>query len=73
MTISHAYKRVSEAMSLIENLNFYEIDSRQVRILNQQKLNKAYKLLDNFRDELIRENIRNKQKPGGTNDRYENT
>lgn len=73
MTISHAYKRVSEAMSLIENLNFYEIDSRQVRILNQQKLNKAYKVLDNFRDELIRENIRNKQKRGGTNDRYKNT
>lgn len=62
MTISHAYKKVSEAMSLIENLNFYEIESRQVRIVNQQKLNKAYRVLDNFRDELIRESIRNKQK-----------
>ena len=62
MTISHVYKKVSEAMSLIENLNFYEIESRQVRIVNQQKLNKAYRVLDNFRDELIRESIRNKQK-----------
>ena len=62
MTIGHAYKRVSEAMSLIENLNLYEIESRQVRIVNQQKLNKAYRVLDNFRDELIRENIKNKQK-----------
>ena len=62
MTISHAYKKVSEAMSLIENLNLYEIESRQVRIVNQQKLNKAYRVLDNFRDELIRESIRNKQK-----------
>ena len=68
MTISHAYKKVSEAMSLIENLNFYEIESRQVRILSQQKLNKTYRVLDNFRDELIRENIRNKQKQGGTNE-----
>lgn len=62
MTISHVYKKVSEAMSLIENLNFYEIESRQVRIIKQQKLNKAYRVLDNFRDELIRESIRNKKK-----------
>lgn len=62
MTLSRVYKKVSEAMSLIENLNLYEIESRQVRIVNQQKLNKAYRVLDNFRDELIRESIRNKQK-----------
>lgn len=70
MTISHVYKKVTEVMSLIENLNFYEIESRQVRIIKQQKLNKAYRVLDNFRDELIREMIREKQKKrGGTNDR----
>ena len=68
MTISHAYKKVSEAMSLIENLNFYEIESRQIRVKKQQKLNKAYRVLDSFRDELIRESIRNKQKRRNTND-----
>ena len=68
MTLSRVYKKVSEAMSLIENLNLYEIESRQVRIVNQQKLNKAYRVLDNFRDELIRESIKNKQKRRNTND-----
>lgn len=68
MTISHVYKKVSEAMSLIENLNFYEIETRSVRILNQQKLNKAYRLLDDFKAELEREIIRNKQKKEASKD-----
>ena len=62
MTIGHAYKKVSEVMAIIENLNFYEIETRSVRILNQQKLNKAYKVLDDFKAELEREVIKNKQK-----------
>ena len=69
MTISHVYKKVNEVMQTIENINLYEMTSATTRRINQQKLNKAYKILDNFRDELIRENIRNKQKRGGTNDR----
>lgn len=73
MTTNHAYEEISKAMSLIENLNLYESNSRTRRMLNQQQLNKAYRVLDNFRDELIRENIKNKQKRGGTNDRYKNT
>lgn len=68
MTISHVYKKVSEAMSLIENLNFYEIETRSVRILNQQKLNKAYKVLDDFKAELEREVIKNKQKKEANKD-----
>ena len=68
MTIGHAYKKVSEVMALIENLNFYEIETRSVRILNQQKLNKAYRLLDDFKAELEREIIRNKQKKEASKD-----
>ena len=62
MKISYVYKKISEAMSLIDNINLYETSTMTVRMLNQKKLHKAYKLLDNFRDELIRENIINKQK-----------
>lgn len=69
MTISYVYKRVSEVMLLIDNINLYEVSTITSRMLNQKKLHKAYKLLDNFRDELIREHIKNKQKQGGTNDR----
>lgn len=68
MTIGHAYKKVSEIMAIIENLNFYEIETRSVRILNQQKLNKAYRMLDDFKAELEREIIRNKQKKEASKD-----
>lgn len=68
MTIGHAYKKVSEVMAIIENLNFYEIETRSVRILNQQKLNKAYKVLDDFKAELEREVIKNKQKKEANKD-----
>ena len=62
MTLNYVHKKVTEFMTYIQSINLYEIESRQVRIVNQQKLNKAYRVLDNFRDELIRESIRNKQK-----------
>ena len=62
MKISYAYKKISEAMALIDNINLYEVSTSTIRMLNQKKLHKVYKLLDNFRDELIRENIINKQK-----------
>ena len=54
MKISYAYKKISEAMALIDNINLYKVSTITVRMLNQKKLHKAYKLLDNFRDELIR-------------------
>ena len=65
MKINHVYKIVSETMAILENINLYDVSSRTQRILNQQKIHKAYRKLDNFRDELIRENIINKQKQGG--------
>ena len=68
MTIVHAYKKVSEVMALIENHNFYGRETRSVRILNQQKLNKAYRVLDDFKAELEREIIRNKQKKEASKD-----
>ena len=62
MTISHVYNKVTEIMKTIQNINLYEMSSSTMRRYNQKKINDAYKMLDNFRDELIRENIRNKQK-----------
>lgn len=68
ITLKETYNVVNDTMKILENINLYEVSSRTQRILNQQKIHKAYKLLDNFRDELIRENIKNKQKRGGTNE-----
>ena len=69
MTISHVYKRITEVMQTLENINIYEMSSSAMRRYNQKKINDAYKQLDNLRAELEREHIKNKQKQGGTNDR----
>lgn len=66
MTISHVYKKVTEVMETIQNVNLYEISSVTMRRLNQKSINKAYKMLDELRAEMERESIRNKQ--GGTNE-----
>ena len=62
MTIRHVYKKITEIMQTIENINIYEMSSSTMRRLNQQKINKAYKQLDNLKAEIEREYIKNKQK-----------
>ena len=68
MTISHVYKKITEVMQTIQNINLYEMSSSAMRRLNQKSINKAYKMLDELRAEMERESIRNKQKRGGTNE-----
>ena len=68
MTISHAYKKITEVMQTIENINLYEMTSSVMRRLNQQRINTAYRQLDNLRAELEREYIKNKQRRRNTND-----
>lgn len=62
MTIGHVYKKLTEIMQTIENINIYEMSSSTMRRLNQQKINKAYRQLDNLKAEIERESIKNKQK-----------
>jgi len=59
MTINHIYNIVVNTMNKLENIDFISLDKRKY---NQQQLNEAYRILDNLKDELIRENIKNKQK-----------
>ena len=59
MTINHVYNIINKVMKSIENIDMMSLDKRKY---NQIQINEAYNLLDNFRDELIRENIKNKQK-----------
>ena len=68
MTISHVYKKITEVMQTIQNINLYEMSSSAMRRLNQKSINKAYRMLDDLRAEMERESIRNKQKRGGTNE-----
>ena len=58
MTINHIYNIVVSTMAELENINLLDITKRKQ---NQAQLNRAYKILDDLKDELIRENIKNKQ------------
>ena len=64
MTINHIYNIVIDTMKELESINLLDISKRKE---SQAQINKAYKILDNFKDELIREDVKRKQ--GGTNDR----
>lgn len=59
MTINHIYNIVVNTINKLEDIDFISLDKRKY---NQQQLNEAYRILDNLKDELIRENIKNKQK-----------
>lgn len=59
MTINHVYKIINQAMNLLENIDMISLNNRKY---NQKQVNEAYKILDNFKNELIRENTKNKQK-----------
>lgn len=61
MTLSHVYKNVNEIMQLVEEINFLTYD-KSIQTINQRKVNQAYFKLDELKDELIREHIKNKQK-----------
>lgn len=68
MTTNHVYKKITEVMQVIENINLYEVTTLSRRMVNQRSINKAYKKLDELRAEIEREHIKNKQKRGGTNE-----
>ena len=61
MTIKYVQEIIKKVMYEIETVDFFNNEKRRE---NQKKLNKAYNILDKFNDELIREQIKNKQKEG---------
>ena len=50
---------VVNTMTQLENIDLLNITKRKQ---NQTQLNKAYNILDNLKDELIREDIKNRHK-----------
>ena len=55
MTIKHIYNIINKTMKTIEDIDMMSLTKKKY---NQNKINEAYELLDNLRDELIRENIK---------------
>lgn len=58
MTIKHIYQTIEKAMLKLDSIDFLDITKRKY---NQKCLNDAYTILDNLKDEFIRENIKKKQ------------
>lgn len=58
MTIKHIHRIINKTMKLLEDIDFISLEKRKY---NQKQLNEAYNILDNFKDELIRENIKQKE------------
>lgn len=63
MTINHVYTQIVNIMQLLEDINFLSPD-KHIKLKNQKLICNAYSELDGFKDELIREHIKNKQKAG---------
>lgn len=59
MTINHLYNLTLNVMEKLEHIDFYDLKKKNT---NQRNVNEAYTILDNLKDELIRENIKIKQK-----------
>lgn len=62
MTLDYVYKKVTKFMAEIQNINLYEISSSAIRRANQKRLNSAYRDMDDFRGEIEREMIKEKQR-----------
>lgn len=59
MTIKHIYNIVVNTMQKLESIDIVSLDRRKD---NQKLVNEAYNILDSFKDELIRENIKRRHK-----------
>ena len=53
-------KKIEEAMCDLENIDCLTVKNKKIFLENQKKINKAYKLLDKMREEIINERIKNK-------------
>lgn len=60
MKIRHIYEIIDNAMKELDDIDIFTNDLSR-RTISQYKINRAYKLLDSLKDELIKENIKLKE------------
>lgn len=56
MKLSYVLKKTKETMKILENIEFSSYKFKQ----NQIMVNKAYNNLDDFKDEILNEMVKNK-------------
>ena len=59
MKLIYLQKNIEEVMCDLENIDCLTIKNERTFLENQKKINKAYKLLDKMREEIINERIKN--------------
>ena len=59
MKLIYLQKKIEEAMCDLENIDCLTVKNKSIFLENQKKINKAYKLLDKMREEIINERIKN--------------
>ena len=62
MTLNYIYNRITQFMTDIQNINFYEIGSSDIMWVNQKKLDSAYRQIDEFRTEIGGKIIKEEQR-----------
>lgn len=58
MKLEHVYNTIQKAMTELESVDLVDVSKRKE---SQVKVNKVYDILDNFKDEIIREKIKNRR------------
>ena len=59
MTINHIDTIITNAMEKLESINTLDFRKKES---NQKRVNEVYNILDNLKDEIIREKIKIKQR-----------
>lgn len=60
MKLIYLQKKIEEAMCDLENIDCLTVKNKKTFLENQKEINRAYKLLDKMREEIINERIKNK-------------
>ena len=60
MKLIYLQKKIEEAMCDLENIDCLTVKNKSIILENQKRINRAYKLLDKMREEIINERIKNK-------------
>ena len=60
MKIRHIYDTINNVMKELDDIDIFT-NNLSRKTMAQYKINRAYKLLDSLKDELIRENIKLKE------------
>ena len=58
MKISYVYENIKKAMNCIENVDFFGATTRAEKKINQERINEAYNILNNMKNEIVIENQR---------------